>query len=186
MQPLKAIKSKFILLSLSVFYDAAFADRLWTDVKIRRAMVGMAGILITGAAGAVLALDRMLILQATSPVAEVFIIGGAALFLAGNWKGRISLGFNIEESRAVLRSRRTVICRLSDVHQASAYIEAIMEQSQREIGENYLKATEPYLILASEIWFESLAKKGFDLIGEMNPYKNVGDIIARQTSMSSM
>lgn len=186
MQPLKAIKSKFILLSLSIFYDAAFADRLWTDAKIRRAAVGMVGIFVTGIAGVVFALDHTLSFQASSPLAEMFVVGGAVLFLAGNWKGRISLGFNIEESHALLRSRRTVICYLSDVRQASAYIEAIMDQSQREIGENYLKATEPYLILASEIWFESLAKKGFDLIGELNPYKDVGDIIARQTGMPSM
>ncbi len=180
------LKSKLLLLSLSLFYDVAFVDRIWTNAKIRRATIGTAGAIIVGVAGAIYALDRLLLIQPAYPAMDIMMLAGMALFTAGSWRGRISLGFEVDESRETLRSRRTVICYLSDVKQASAYIEVIMDRSQRMIGENSLKATECYLIFASEIWFESLGKKGLNLIGEMFPYKDVGDLVARQTSVSSM
>jgi hypothetical protein len=180
------LRSRLLLLSLSIFYDVAFVDRLWTDAKMRRATIGTIGVITVGVAGSVYALDRLLSIQPAYPAMDMMMLAGVALFVAGSWRGRISLAFNVAESKEVLRSRRTVICYLSDVKQASAYIEVIMDRSQMMIGENSLKATESYLVFASEIWFESMAKKGLNLIGEVLPYKNVGDLVARQAGMSSM
>ncbi len=183
---MQKLRSKLLLLSLSLFYDVAFVDRLWTDAKTRRAAVGTVGVLMVGVAGSAYAISRLLAVPLFDPAMGAIMLAGVALFLIGSWRGRISLGFEVEASQETLRSRRTVICYLSDVKQASAYIEVIVDRSQRMIGENSLKATECYLIFASEIWFESLAKKGLNLIGEVLPYKDLGDLVARQANMPSM
>jgi len=183
---LKSIRAKFLLLSLSVFYDTAFMNRLWADPSLRRTWIGLLGIFITGTAGIISSMDRLLFAATTYPFADAAIFLGLALFLAGCWRGRMSIAFDLNASRETLRSRGTVLCRLSDTKQSSAYIEQLVSNSQAFESENSLKVTECYLVFASEIWFESLAKKGFDLLGELFTHRGIGDMIASKNSMPSM
>ena len=186
MSYLKTLRSKFLLLALSVFYDTAFMNRLWADPQLRRTWIGMLGIFITGIAGVVYSVDRLLFAAIAYPVADVFMFAGLALFLAGSWRGRMSIAFDLNASQDVLRSSGTVLCVLSDAKQSSAYIEELVSNSQTFASENSLIVTECYLVFASEIWLESLAKKGLNLLGELFAYRNLGDLIASKNSMSSM
>ncbi len=99
----------------------------------------------------------------------------------------MSIAFDLNASQNVLRSRGTILCITSDKGQCSAYIEELLNQSQMLVSENSLKVTECYLIFATEIWFESLAKKGLNLLGELaDRSSKLGDLFARENSVQSM
>ena len=183
---LKALKARFLLLALSLFYDVAFVSRIWTDPDFMRASIGVLGLFITGISGIIYAVDRLLLSATLYPIADFLILIGLSLFLAGSWRGRISIAFNLEESYEVLRSRGTVLCILSDAKQASSLIEGLVNQSQTLAGENSLKATESYLIFAHEIWRESLTKKGLSLVGDVFTKRSVGELFAREDHVPPM
>ena len=172
MLSLKALRTRFLLATLSIFFDVAFVDRVWTDPNIMRASVGLIGIIITGAAGATYALMELTSTTSAYSVTTVLILIGIALFIAGSFRGRINISFDLRDSQETLRTRGTLLCLLSDTKQSSSYIEAIINSSQSFDDENSLKVAECYLMFATDIWRESLAKKGLDLIGEMIPKRN--------------
>lgn len=182
----KVFKAKFLLLALSLFYDAAFMNRLWTDAKLRRTLIGMVGLFLTGTTGVIYAISGLLLGITSSPVADALMIIGIVMFLAGCWRGRMSLAFDLSASQKILRSNNTVICDLSDVKQSSAYIEGLVTNSQTFSGGNSLIVSECYLIFASEIWFESLAKKGLNLLGELISNRKIGELIASKNYMPSV
>ena len=183
---LKIIKAKFLLLALSLFYDAAFMNRLWVDPQLRRTMIGMLGLFITGIAGVLYAVSGLLFAVTASPATDVFMLIGLSMFLAGSWRGRMSLAFDLNASQQVLSSSGSVICNLSDVRQSSAYIEGLLSNSQAFSGENSLNVTECHLVFASEIWIESLEKKGLNLLGELLTNQKLGELIASKNHMPSV
>ncbi|MBM5805332.1 MAG: hypothetical protein FJZ49_04630 [Candidatus Verstraetearchaeota archaeon] len=183
---LKAVKARFLLLALSLFYDVAFVSRIWTDPDLKRASIGVLGIFITGFSAIIYAVDRLLFSATLYPTSDLLILIGLSLFLAGSWRGRISIAFNLKESWEVLGSRGTALCILSDTKQSSSLIEGLVNQSQTLAGENSLKATECYLVFATEIWRESLTKKGLNLLGEMFANVNLGDLFAGKNHVPSM
>ncbi|MCQ5376907.1 MAG: hypothetical protein NO516_02530 [Candidatus Methanomethylicia archaeon] len=181
-----SLKARFLLLTLSIFYEAAFMNRLWADPNFRRASVGIFGLFIAGSAGVLYAADRILSGPSLYPIPDALILGGTLLFLIGSWKGRIVLAHDYRQLIGALASSGTVLCKLSDEMQSSGYIEALLEISQRLAAENDLKATECYVILASEIWIESLSRRGLNLLGGLTKGRTVGDILAGQANMPSM
>ncbi|MBC7120458.1 MAG: hypothetical protein H5T33_02575 [Candidatus Methanosuratus sp.] len=183
--PFSSIKSKVILLSLSLFYDAAFVNRIWTDPKLRRTFAGMVGTLLIGISAAVYSIDRVLS-TGTSPYSDFGVLVGLALFLVGAWNGGIVIAFDLEKSWGLLRSKGTVLCFLDDSMQSSAYIEGVLNASQEVGMENGLKASEKYLRFAAEIWIESMARKGLIKIERALENGSLGDIIANTSLMSSM
>jgi hypothetical protein len=183
---LKTIKAKFLLLALSLFYDAAFMNHLWADPQLRRTAIGMLGLFIMGITGVLYATSGLLFGAAPSLVADALMLIGLSMFLAGSWRGRMSLAFDLNVSQNVLSSTGTVICNLSDAKQSSAYIEGLMSNSQTFSGENSLNVTECYLIFASEIWIESLEKKGLNLLGELLTNQKLGELIASKNHLPSV
>jgi hypothetical protein len=183
---LKTIKVRFLLLALSLFYDVAFVSRIWTDPDLMRASIGMLGLFITGFSGMVYAISNLLFSATLYPLPEFLALIGLSLFLAGSWRGRISIAFNLKESIEVLGSRGTALCILSDAKQSSSLIEGLVNQSQTLAGENHLKATECYLVFATEIWRESLAKKGLNLLGDVFANVNLGDLFASKNNLPPM
>ncbi|MDI9609121.1 MAG: hypothetical protein QFX34_02445 [Candidatus Verstraetearchaeota archaeon] len=184
--PLTSIKSRFLLLSLSLFYNAAFVDRVWTDPKMRRTLAGVMGTVLIGISAAVYSIDRVFFSTSTSPYSDFGIFLGLVLFLVGAWKGGMVIAFDIERSWAILRAKRTVLCVLDDPMQSSAYIEGILTASQDIKGGNGLKVSEKYLMFAAEIWAESMARKGLIRIERVLENGDLGDLIANKSLMSSM
>lgn len=178
-------KSKLLLLLLTLFYDVAFVDRIWTDPRWMRASIALLGVIMTGVSAIAYALDRLLLAGSLYPFPDAFIIGGALLFLVGGWRGRIDIAINFEASQQVLRSRGTVLCILSDSQQASSFLEELVGYCQRSFDKNTLKDTECYLVLASEIWRESLGRKGLTLLDSFGK-RSLGDMLAGENSMPSM
>jgi hypothetical protein len=164
----------------------AFVDRLWTDPNLMKGYIGLFGILLTGAMGLVYSVAGILafggFLDFVAPLMGV----GVALFAIGGWGRRISIGFDLQRSQDELRSRGTVLCLVGDARQSSSLIEGIMNRTQGFVGENSLKDAECYLILATEIWIESLAKKGLNLLGEVFAKRDVGEMIAGKNYVSPM
>ncbi len=186
MLSLRALHSRVLLVTLSLFYDVAFVDRLWTDPNLMKGYVGLSGILLTGGMGLIYSIAGILnysgFLGFVAPLMGV----GLALFTIGCWGRRISIGFDIEKSEEELRSRGTVLCLLGDTRQSSSLIEGIMSSTQASVGKNYLKDAECYLVLATEIWIESLAKKGLNLLGDVLTDRDVGEMIAGKNYVSPM
>lgn len=180
----KTVKATFLLVALSLFYDVAFFNRIWTDPDLKRASIGVLGLFITGLSGILYAASNLLFSVTLYPIPELLVLIGLSLFLAGSWKGRIGIAFNLEESIKVLSSRGTALCILSDSKQSSSLLEGLVDQSQVLAGENNLKATECYLVFATEIWRESLAKKGLNLLGDMFTNMNLGDLFASKNNLS--
>jgi hypothetical protein len=54
------------------------------------------------------------------------------------------------------------------------------------VGENNLKDAECYLVLATEIWIESLEKKGLNLLGDVFAKRDIGEMIAGKNYVSPM
>lgn len=181
-----SIKSRFLLLSLSLFYNAAFVDRVWTDPKMRRTLAGVMGTVLIGISAAVYSIDRVFFSTSTSPYSDYGIFFGLALFLVGAWRGGMVIAFDIERSWGILGSKGTVLCFLNDPMQSSAYIEGILNASQDFDGENGLKASEKYLRFAAEIWAESMARKGLIRIERILENGDLGDLIANKSLMPSM
>jgi hypothetical protein len=111
---------------------------------------------------------------------------GLALFTIGSWGRRISIGIDVQRSEGELRSRGTVLCVLGDTRQSSSLIEGIMNRTQDLVGENNLKDAECYLVLATEIWIESLEKKGLNLLGDVFAKRDIGEMIAGKNYVSPM
>ena len=182
----RALHSRILLVTLSLFYDVAFVDRLWTDPNLMKGYMGLFGILLTGAMGLIYSIAGILtyggFLGFVAPLMGV----GLALFAIGGWGRRINIGFDLQRSEGELRSRGTVLCLLGDARQSSSLIEGIMNRAQGFAGENSLKDAECYLVLATEIWTESLAKKGLSLLGEVFVKRDVGELIAGKNYVSPM
>ncbi|MGA2573470.1 MAG: hypothetical protein ABSF36_04605 [Candidatus Methanomethylicaceae archaeon] len=179
MPSLSGIRSRFLLATLSIFYDVAFVDRVWTDPDFMRTTIGLVGIFITALVGIAYSVARLAFALGTSPLADSVLLLGIFLFVVGSWGGRINIGFDIANSKETLQSRGTVFCVLSDTRQSSSFIEVLINKTQDPAAGNDLKASECNLVFASEIWGESLAKKGLNLLGEVFTNRNKGDVIAR-------
>jgi hypothetical protein len=183
---LGALRSRILLVTLSLFYDVAFVDRLWADPNLMKGAVGLSGIILTGATGLIHSLAVLLGYPGYPSFVAPLMGMGVALFAMGSWGRRISIGFDIKKSEDELRSRGTVLCLLGDARQSSSFIEGIMNKVQGFAGENSLKEAECYLVLATEIWIESLAKKGLNLLGEIFAERDVGEMIAGKNYVSPM
>jgi hypothetical protein len=183
---LRGLKSRFILVTLSLFFDVAFYDRLWTDPKLLRASAGLIGIFIIGGTGIVY--SSLILLFSINPytLAAILTAVGTVFFIAGGLRGRINIAFDIEKSREVVRCRGTVLCLLDDTQQSSSLIEVIINATQVLTDENSLKASECYLIFATEIWRESLTKKGLHPLGDVFAKRNSGEIVACKDNLPSM
>ena len=179
------MRTRFLLMTLSLFYDVAFVDRVWTNPDLMRASLGLAGLIVTGITGVVYAVDVLFLAVNPYPVAATLLLIGLLLFVAGSLRGRLNIGFDPRSSQELLRSRGTVICLLDDLGQSSSLIEAIFNWTQPLDDENSLKAAECYLIFATEIWRESLAKKGLN-IGDAFAKRIKGEIIAGQDSLPAV
>jgi hypothetical protein len=176
---LSGIRSRFLLATLSIFYDVAFVDRVWTDTNFMRATIGLAGIFLTAFVGIAYSVGALVFSFSLFPLADSILLLGIFLFVVGSWGGRINIGFNIANSKETLHSRGTVFCILSDTQQSSSFIEVLINKTQDPAAGNDLKASECNLVFATEIWGESLAKKGLNLLGEVFTNRNTGDVIAR-------
>jgi len=183
---LASIRSRFLLLSLSLFYNAAFVDRVWTDPKMRRTLAGVIGTLLIGLSAAVYSIGRIFFSTSASPYSDYGIFLGLLLFLVGAWKGGMVIAFDIERSWSILRSKKTVLCFLNDHMQSSAYIEGILTASQGFDKGNGLKVSEKYLRFAAEVWAESMARKGLIRIERILENGVLGDLIANKSLVSSM
>jgi hypothetical protein len=183
---LRALHSRILLVTLSLFYDVAFVDRLWTDPNLMKGTIGLVGIILTGATGLAHSLAALSEYPASPTLVGPIMGIGVVLFAMGSWGQRISIGFDIKKSEGELRSRGTVLCLLGDTRQSSSFIEGIMNKVQGLKGENSLKEAECYLVLATEIWSESLAKKGLNLLGEIFAERDVGEMIAGKNYVSPM
>jgi len=161
------LRTRFLLLTLSLFYDVAFVDRVWTDPDLFRASVGLIGTFIVGFAGIFYAALLIAGVVVPSNIAAALVVIGLSLFLAGSLRGRLNIGFNISSSAETLRSRGTILCLLTDVKQSSSFIEVIVNGVPCFGDETSLKAAECYLIFATEIWRESLTQKGLNILGEV-------------------
>ncbi|MGQ9759533.1 MAG: hypothetical protein ACUVQ5_03050 [Candidatus Methanomethylicaceae archaeon] len=162
---LKTLRAKILLLALSLFYDVAFIERVWTDPDLFRAYVGLLGLLVAGTSGILYSLESLLMIQAPSLPYSTAIIIGLMLFLIGGLGRRISLAFDITSSREYIRSRETILCFTSDTKHSSSIIELlIFSISHRD--EKRLKEVESLLLFAHEIWRESLMKKGMHIVGQ--------------------
>jgi hypothetical protein len=164
---LSGVRSRFLLAYLSIFYDVAFYDRVWTDPNFMRATIGLAGIFLTAFVGIAYSVGALAFSFGLFPLAESILLLGIFLFVAGSWGGRINLGFDLAHSQETLKSRGTVLCILSDTKQSSSFIEVLINKTQDPMAGNDLKASECNLVFATEIWGESLAKKGLNLLGEV-------------------
>jgi hypothetical protein len=182
----KAFKSRLMLVTLSLFFDVAFVDRLWTDPNLVRATAGLVGIFIIGITGIVYSSTVLLLSVNPYVVAATLTAVGAAFFIAGGLKGRINIAFDLEKSRQALRSRGTVLCMLDDTQQSSSFIEVIISATQALTDENSLKASECYLLFATEIWRESLAKKGLHPLGDVFAKRSSGEMVAGKDSLPSV
>jgi len=183
---LRALHSRILLVTLSLFYDVAFVDRLWADPNLMKGAIGLVGIILTGGTGLAHAVVVLLGYPGYPDLVAPLMGVGLALFAMGSWGRRISIGFDLKRSEDELRVRGTVLCLLGDARQSSAFIEGLMNRSQGLAGENPLKDAECYLILATEIWSESLAKKGLNLLGEIFAERDVGEMIAGKNYVSPM
>jgi hypothetical protein len=183
---LKALRSRILLVTLSLFYDVAFVDRLWTDPNLMKGYIGLSGILLTGVMGLTYSIAGMLAYEGFLDFAAPLMGVGLALFAMGGWGRRINIGFDLERSEDELRSRGTVLCLLGDTRQSSSLIEGTMNRAQGFAGENSLKDAECYLVFATEIWVESLAKKGLNLLGEVLSKRDVGEMVASKNYVSPM
>jgi hypothetical protein len=183
---LSGIRSRFLLATLSIFYDVAFVDRVWTDPNFMRTTIGLAGIFITAFVGIAYSVGALVFALGSFPLVDSLLLLGIFLFVVGSWGRRINIGFNLANSQDTLQSRGTVLCILSDTQQSTSFIEVLINQTQDPMAENDLKASECNLVFATEIWGESLAKKGLDLFGEVFTNRVTGDIVARKNYVSSM
>lgn len=170
---------------MSLFYNAAFVDRVWTDPKMRRTLAGVMGTLLIGTSAAVYSVDRLFFSTSTSPYSDFGIFFGLILFLVGGWKGGMVIAFDIERSWGILKSKRTVLCFLDDPMQSSAYIEGVLTASQDLGAENGLKVSK-YLMFAAEIWADSMARKGLVRLERALENGDMGDMIANKSLVSSM
>lgn len=186
MPSLSGIRSRFLLAILSIFYDVAFVNRVWTDPNFMRATIGLVGIFITALVGIAYSVGTLAFALGSVPLADFVLLLGISLFVVGSWGSRIYIGFNVANSQETLHSRGTVLCILSDARQSSSFIEVLINKTQDPMAGNDLKASECNLIFATEIWAESLAKKGLNLLGEVFTNRVTSDIIARKNYVSPM
>jgi hypothetical protein len=164
---LSGIRSRFLLATLSIFYDVAFVDRVWTDPNFMKATIGLLGIFITAFVGIAYSIGALAFSFTLFPLGGSILLLGIFLFIAGSWGGRINIGLDPANSQETLKSRGTVLCILSDTRQSSSFIEVLINKTQDPAAGNDLKASESNLVFATEIWSESLAKKGLNLLGEV-------------------
>ena len=183
MPTLSSIRSRFLLVYLSIFYDVAFVDRVWTDPNFMRATLSIAGIFLTAIVGLAYSIGVLFFSVNLQPVADAFILLGVLLFVLGSWGGRIDIGLNLAKAQETLASRGTVLCILSDTKQSSSFIEALMVKTQDQSSENHLNVSECNLVFATEIWGESLAKKGINLLGEVSASRKKGDLSASKDNL---
>jgi len=162
---LKIIRAKILLLTISLFYDVAFIECVWTDPDLSRAYVGLAGLLVAGISGVLYSVEFFLNASITPIPYSTAILVGTILFLIGGFGRPIKLAFDTKISRENILSRGTVLCFISDMKQSSSIIELLMLSAGKR-GRDRLEEAEPLLIFAHEIWRESLMKKGFGIIGE--------------------
>lgn len=186
MSTLRGLHSRILLVTLSLFYDVAFVDRLWTDPNLMKGYIGLFGILLTGAMGLTYSLASLLSYGGYMGFVAPLMGVGIALFAMGGWGRRISIGFDLQRAEAELRSRGTVLCLIGDTRQSSSLIEVIINRAQGLVNENSLKDAECYLVLATEVWIESLAKKGLNLLGDVFEKRDVGEMIAGKNYVSPM
>ncbi|MCQ5340228.1 MAG: hypothetical protein NO483_00715 [Candidatus Methanomethylicia archaeon] len=157
----KLIKSKFILLILSIFYDIIFIDKFWTNPKLFRAYIGLIGIVLIALSGILYFIEKNFFFYDISSLFGIIIILGTIMFIIGGFRRGISISFDINKSREYLMSLGTILCILSDIRQSSAIIEVIISfiNSKKFI----LKNPEGIIQFAYDIWREALIRKGLTL-----------------------
>ncbi|MEM3486439.1 MAG: hypothetical protein QXU33_04655 [Candidatus Methanomethyliaceae archaeon] len=163
---IQRLRAKILLLTISLFYDVTFIERIWTDPELSRAYVGLAGLLIAGVSGVLYSVEHFLSIHVSPLPYSTAILIGTLMFVVGGFGRRISLTFDIATSRENVLSRGTVLCILSDTKQSSSIIELLIF-SISQWDENDLTEAEPFLIFAHEIWRESLMRKGLSIIEQV-------------------
>ncbi|MEM4644399.1 MAG: hypothetical protein QW748_03360 [Candidatus Methanomethylicaceae archaeon] len=163
---IQRLRAKLLLLTISLFYDVTFIERIWTDPELSRAYVGLAGLLIAGVSGVLYSVEHFLSIPVSPLPYSTAILIGTLMFMVGGFGRRIRLTFDITTSRENVVSRGTVLCILSDTKQSSSIIELLIF-SISQWDENDLTEAEPFLIFAHEIWRESLMRKGLSVIGQV-------------------
>ncbi|MCX8182256.1 MAG: hypothetical protein N3D12_03985 [Candidatus Methanomethyliaceae archaeon] len=166
MSYIQRLRAKILLLTISLFYDVTFIDRIWTDPELSRAYVGLAGLLIAGVSGVLYSVECFLSIPVSPLPYSTAILVGALMFLVGGFGRRIRLTFDTVVSRENILSRGTMLCLVSDTKQSSSIIELLIF-SISQWDEDRLTEAEPFLIFAHEIWRESLMRKGLSIIGQV-------------------
>ncbi len=169
---LRTLRAKILLLALSLFYEVAFIERIWTDPNLTRAYIGLAGLLVAGASGLIYSTEHLLGMPVPIFPYSTAVFVGLLLFLIGGFGKRMKLTFDEKLSRENVMSRGTVLCLVSDTKQSSSIIELLVS-SASEWDEDRLRKAEPFLVFAHEIWRESLMKKGVHLIGQLSSPKDL-------------
>ncbi|MCS7097463.1 MAG: hypothetical protein NZ922_00545 [Candidatus Methanomethyliaceae archaeon] len=165
---MRSIKTKIILLTLSIFYDIVFIDRFWTSPKLNRAYVGLLGIIIAGSSGIVYFINRSFSTNVPPLIYDLAIIIGAVLFIFGGFGKRLIFSFDVSSSLDYLKSLRTIICFTSNTLQSSAIIEVIISYIGSR-GLSSLKSSDTILQFAYDIWIESLMNRGLQIFERSFP-----------------
>lgn len=149
-----------MLLTLSIFYDIAFIDRLWTSPKFHRAYIGLLGIVISGIAGILYFIGSHVYPSEEVLPYDLLIIIGTLMFLFGGFGEKLIFSFDVSDSTDYVKSLKTLICFTSNIKQSSAMIEIITSYIGSK-GLNSLKSPNPMLQFAYDVWIESLINRGF-------------------------
>jgi hypothetical protein len=175
----QTLKAKILLLTISLFYDVTFIERIWTDPELSRAYVGLAGLLVAGTSGILYSLEYFFNIPVSPLPYSTAILIGTLMFLVGGFGRRIRLTFDATLSRENILSRGTVLCLVSDTKQSSSIIELLILSISRW-GKDRLTEAESLLVYAHEIWRESLMKKGLGIVGQVPLPK---DLLSKITSL---
>ncbi len=158
----RLIKSKFILLILSIFYDIIFIDKFWTSPKLFRAYIGLIGIVLIAFSGILYFIEKNLFFYDNPSLCGFIIIIGTIMFIIGGFRRGISISFDVNRSKEYLMSLDTILCILSDIRQSSAIIEVII--SYISFKKFTLKNPEGVIQFAYDIWREALIRKGVKIL----------------------
>lgn len=157
---MKLIKTKIMLLTLSIFYDIVFIDKLWASPRLHRAYIGLLGIITAGISGILYFVGNYLYPGENILPYDILIILGVTMFIFGGFGRRLVFSFDINDAINYLKSLKTLICFTSNIKQSSAIIEIITSYIGYE-GLKSLKSPNPMIQFAYDIWIESLINRGF-------------------------
>ncbi|MEM4478970.1 MAG: hypothetical protein QXW27_00520 [Candidatus Methanomethylicaceae archaeon] len=157
---MKLIKTKIMLLTLSIFYDIVFIDKLWTNPKFHRAYIGLLGIIISGITGILYFIGNYFYHNENLFPYDLLLIIGILMFIFGGFGKRLIFSFDVSDAINYIKSLKTLLCFTSNIQQSSAIIEIITSYIGSK-GLNSLKSPNSMLQFAYDIWIESLMDRGF-------------------------